>query len=66
MLPQTAAFILETFRWRPVTAGGMCHSLHQASEVDDIDIFWFLGFAHKATKDIIWVGFLLDLFFVGA
>ncbi|KDQ25838.1 hypothetical protein PLEOSDRAFT_1113596 [Pleurotus ostreatus PC15] len=33
MLPQTTAFVLETFRWRPVTAG---------------------GFAHKATKDIIW------------
>ena len=28
------AFVLETFRWRPVTAG---------------------GFAHKVTKDIIWV-----------
>ena len=23
MLPQTAAFVLETFRWRPVSAGGM-------------------------------------------
>jgi len=34
MLPQTMAWVLETFRWRPVTAG---------------------GFAHKATKDIIWV-----------
>ncbi|KAL9715590.1 hypothetical protein Ac2012v2_000033 [Leucoagaricus gongylophorus] len=32
-LPQTMAFVLETFRWRPVTSG---------------------GFAHKATKDIIW------------
>ena len=33
-LPQTMAFVLETFRWRPVSAG---------------------GFAHKATKDLIWV-----------
>ena len=24
MLPQTTAFVLETFRWRPVSAGGMC------------------------------------------
>ncbi|KAF8882020.1 cytochrome P450 [Infundibulicybe gibba] len=32
-LPQTTAFVLETFRWRPVSAG---------------------GFAHRATKDIIW------------
>jgi hypothetical protein len=24
MLPQTAAFVMETFRWRPVSAGGMC------------------------------------------
>ncbi|KAF8797498.1 cytochrome P450 [Phlegmacium glaucopus] len=38
MLPQTAAFVLETFRWRPVSAG---------------------GFAHKATKDIIWKNYLI-------
>ncbi|KAF8221472.1 cytochrome P450 [Tricholoma matsutake] len=25
MLPQTQAFVLETFRWRPVTAGGFAH-----------------------------------------
>jgi len=25
MLPQTHAFVLETFRWRPVTAGGFAH-----------------------------------------
>jgi len=37
-LPQTAAFVLETFRWRPVSAG---------------------GFAHKATKDIIWNNYLI-------
>ncbi|KAF9527924.1 cytochrome P450 [Crepidotus variabilis] len=38
MLPQTMAWVLETFRWRPVSAG---------------------GFAHKATKDIIWNGYLI-------
>ncbi|TFK33151.1 cytochrome P450 [Crucibulum laeve] len=38
MLPQTMAFVQETFRWRPVTAG---------------------GFAHKATKDIIWQNYLI-------
>jgi cytochrome P450 len=38
MLPQTTAFVLETFRWRPVSAG---------------------GFAHKATKDIIWKNHLI-------
>ncbi|KAF8186770.1 cytochrome P450 [Pholiota molesta] len=38
MLPQTKAFVLETFRWRPVSAG---------------------SFAHKATKDIIWGGYLI-------
>ncbi|KAH6903412.1 cytochrome P450 [Coprinopsis sp. MPI-PUGE-AT-0042] len=37
-LPQTMAFVLETFRWRPVSAG---------------------GFAHKATKDIIWNGYVI-------
>lgn len=37
-LPQTMAFILETFRWRPVSAG---------------------GFAHKATKDIIWQNYCI-------
>jgi hypothetical protein len=30
MLPQTHAFVLETFRWRPVTAGG-------TSQLPDID-----------------------------
>jgi len=38
MLPQLNAFMLETFRWRPVTAG---------------------GFAHKATKDIIYKGYVI-------
>ncbi|KAF8956228.1 cytochrome P450 [Flammula alnicola] len=38
VLPQTMAFVLETFRWRPVSAG---------------------GFAHKATKDIIWENYLI-------
>ncbi|KIM47190.1 hypothetical protein M413DRAFT_440696 [Hebeloma cylindrosporum] len=37
-LPQTMAFVLETYRWRPVSAG---------------------GFAHKATKDIIWENYLI-------
>ncbi|KXN81394.1 O-methylsterigmatocystin oxidoreductase [Leucoagaricus sp. SymC.cos] len=37
-LPQTMAFVLETFRWRPVSSG---------------------GFAHKATKDIIWQNYLI-------
>ncbi|KAF9449630.1 cytochrome P450 [Macrolepiota fuliginosa MF-IS2] len=37
-LPQTMAFVLETFRWRPVSAG---------------------GFAHKATKDIIWQNYCI-------
>ena len=35
LLTQTQAFILETYRWRPVSVGGV---------------------AHRATKDIIWVG----------
>lgn len=38
MLPQTTAFVLETFRWRPVSAG---------------------GFAHKATRDIIWKNYVI-------
>ncbi|KAF9560649.1 cytochrome P450 [Agrocybe pediades] len=38
LLPQTMAFVLETFRWRPVSAG---------------------GFAHKATKDIIWNNYII-------
>ena len=31
MLPQTAAFVMETFRWRPVSAGGMCISIFRRS-----------------------------------
>ncbi|KAF9456168.1 cytochrome P450 [Collybia nuda] len=38
MLPQTNAFVLESFRWRPVSAG---------------------GFAHKATKDLIWQNYII-------
>ncbi|KAG1798560.1 cytochrome P450 [Suillus plorans] len=38
MLPQVTAFMLESFRWRPVTLG---------------------GFAHRATKDIIWNNYLI-------
>ncbi|KAF7350486.1 Cytochrome P450 [Mycena venus] len=37
-LVQVTAFYLETFRWRPVSAG---------------------GFAHRATKDIIWNGYVI-------
>jgi len=37
-LPQLQAFVLETFRWRPVSAG---------------------GFAHKATKDLVWQNYLI-------
>ncbi|KAJ6590592.1 cytochrome P450 [Mycena vulgaris] len=37
-LVQVTAFYLESFRWRPVSAG---------------------GFAHRATKDIIWSGHLI-------
>ncbi|EIW78754.1 hypothetical protein CONPUDRAFT_128357 [Coniophora puteana RWD-64-598 SS2] len=35
-LPQTVAFMLEAFRWRPVSVG---------------------GFAHRATRDVIWSGY---------
>ncbi|KAJ7145385.1 cytochrome P450 [Mycena crocata] len=37
-LVQVTAFYLETFRWRPVSAG---------------------GFAHRATKDVIWNGYVI-------
>ena len=37
MLPQTAAFVMETFRWRPVSAGGMYIS--NISKIMGIDIF---------------------------
>ncbi|KAJ7048580.1 cytochrome P450 [Mycena amicta] len=37
-LVEVTAFYLESFRWRPVSAG---------------------GFAHRATKDILWKGFLI-------
>ncbi|KAJ7484706.1 cytochrome P450 [Mycena latifolia] len=37
-LVQVTAFYLESFRWRPVSAG---------------------GFAHRATKDIIWNGYVI-------
>ncbi|GLB36895.1 putative cytochrome p450 [Lyophyllum shimeji] len=38
LLNELHAFVLETFRWRPVTAG---------------------GFAHKATKDVIWKDYVI-------
>jgi hypothetical protein len=52
-LPQTMAFVLETYRWRPVSAGGAISCIFHFR-------FLFIpryeiGFAHKATKDIIWV-----------
>ncbi|GLB42606.1 putative cytochrome p450 [Lyophyllum shimeji] len=37
-LNELRAFVLETFRWRPVSAG---------------------GFAHKATRDILWNGYVI-------
>ncbi|KAJ7076089.1 cytochrome P450 [Mycena belliarum] len=37
-LVQVTAFYLESFRWRPVSAG---------------------GFAHRATKDIVWNGYVI-------
>ncbi|KAJ7267773.1 cytochrome P450 [Mycena rebaudengoi] len=37
-LVQVTAFYLESFRWRPVSAG---------------------GFAHRATKDIVWNGYII-------
>ena len=55
MLPQTQAFILETYRWRPVVAGGICawfllfFQCHQP-------LGFLLGIPHRATKDIVWVG----------
>lgn len=55
-LPQTMAFVLETFRWRPVSSGGMC-SLSLMAEVDLLTLRP-LGFAHKASKDIIWVCYI--------
>lgn len=37
-LPQAMAYVLETLRWRPVSAG---------------------GFAHKATKDLVWKDYVI-------
>jgi hypothetical protein len=45
MLPQTHAFVLETFRWRPVTAGGayqegrICRNIYsQPNQSQDLPI----------------------------
>ena len=54
-LPQVHAFVLETFRWRPVGADGTRHCSN--------NFYLFLiylpspgfGFAHKSTRDIVWV-----------
>ncbi|KAK0478987.1 cytochrome P450, partial [Armillaria novae-zelandiae] len=47
ILPQTMAFVLESFRWRPVTSGGFPHKATQ-------DIIWVCGsFIHSARKLII-------------
>ena len=65
MLPQTAAFVLETFRWRPVSAGGMYIPRLEGYIGIDICIYLALkGFAHKATKDIVWVSFYSVLSFI--
>ena len=39
MLPQTAAFVLETFRWRPVSAGGMLY-IQGSKFIGLIFMFW--------------------------
>ncbi|KAG0697790.1 cytochrome P450 [Suillus ampliporus] len=50
MLPQVTAFMLESLRWRPVSVGGT---------FDAAIINLVLGFAHRATKDIIWKNYLI-------
>ena len=46
-LPQTMAWVLETFRWRPVTAGGLAHKSTK-------DIIWvrFLSRSFLLTPDV--------------
>ena len=46
-LPQTMAWVLETFRWRPVTAGGLAHKSTK-------DIIWvrFLNSLFLLTVDV--------------
>ncbi|KAK0478957.1 cytochrome P450, partial [Armillaria novae-zelandiae] len=47
ILPQTMAFVLESFRWRPVTSGGFPHKATR-------DIIWVCGsFIRSAHKLII-------------
>ncbi|OSX61654.1 hypothetical protein POSPLADRAFT_1046942 [Postia placenta MAD-698-R-SB12] len=38
LLPEVTAFVLEAYRWRPVSAG---------------------GFSHRATKDVVWNGYVI-------
>ncbi|KAG6381787.1 cytochrome P450 [Boletus reticuloceps] len=58
MLPQLHAFMLEALRWRPVAPLGMFPVLTLAElKQRKGSIYAYMpGFAHRATKDIIWRG----------
>ena len=53
MLPQLQAFLLEAIRWRPIAPLGKFPIITSQS-VAPLNA-WMPGFAHRATKDIIWV-----------
>lgn len=54
-LTEVTAFVLESFRWRPVTPMGPCALIFLYIRFAERT----LGFWHKATKDIVWVTFPL-------
>jgi hypothetical protein len=55
MLPQTQAFVLETYRWRPVIVGGTRMGFFAHCPRFQMSNGFCKGIAHRATKDIIWV-----------
>lgn len=59
MLPEVTAFVLEVYRWRPVSAGGQ---LHECASGVIILIDCVSGVPHRSTKDIVWVSSRFDRF----
>ena len=52
-LTRVIAFVLEVHRWRLIAPFGMLSIIHRMTSLTET--LMMLGFAHKATKDIVWV-----------
>ena len=52
-LPQVHAYVLEALRWRPILSMGECFLRIWGHQIDCT--YLTIGFAHRATQDIVWV-----------